>query len=145
MRAALLKRGIVHCHVPVDYKPRTWNEYREFLGRTLVYFNPTRDSPMPRARTEAMFSGCCVLTTPYHGADRFIDSGVNGYIVPREPEYVADLVESLIHEPSRAMELGQRGKETARSLFSWIRFATEWQALLEQIVLLDSAGKTCDV
>jgi hypothetical protein len=137
VRKELARRDILHCHVSADFTPRSWDEYRDFLGRSLLYFNPTRESPMPRARTEAMFSGCCVLTTPHQDADRFIEDGFNGFIVNRDPNRVADLVEELIHRPSRAIAIGQQGKKTAQRLFDWNRYAGEWLELLQE-----TTGKT---
>jgi phosphatidyl-myo-inositol dimannoside synthase len=89
---------------------------------------------MPRARTEAMLSGACILTTPFHGADTFIDHGNSGFLVDRDPCAVADLIESLISDPARAIAIGQRGKRTAQQLFAWDRFAAEWKDLLLEAI-----------
>lgn len=70
-----------------------FNGYRDYLARSLVFFFPAWQSPRPRSRTEAMLSGCCIVTTPYHDADTFIDSGAlkqkqeNGRIVEEHLEY----------------------------------------------------------
>jgi glycosyltransferase involved in cell wall biosynthesis len=133
-REALAEKDIIHCHITVDFQARDWKEYREFLGRSLIYFNPTRESPMPRSRTEAMLSGCCVLTTPYQDADTFIKDGENGFIVPRDPQFVADLCEELINNPERAIKIGQAGKKTAQELFSWNRYAKEWEEFLNFVI-----------
>ena len=86
-------------NTPGCFKARDINDYKEFLSRTLVYFNPTFASPMPRSRTEAMLSGCCVITTPAHGADKFIKDGVNGFLVsPNNVEYSGKLIAKLLKE-----------------------------------------------
>ena len=54
IKDGLEEKGIHHCHITVDAQFKNWTEYRNFLGRSLVYLNPTKESPMPRARTEAM-------------------------------------------------------------------------------------------
>jgi glycosyltransferase involved in cell wall biosynthesis len=133
VKGTLLARGIELCHVPVDFAPGDWDGYRDFLGRSLIYFNPTKESPMPRARSEAMLSGCCVLTTPNHGAENFIEDGRNGFLVPRNAEYVADLVERLLADREGTQAIGQRGKETAVTMFAWTRFAGEWEDLLRRV------------
>lgn len=61
--------------VGVTKKFSSFDGYRDFLGKSLVFFNPTWQSPRPRARTEAFMSGCCVVSTPYQDADTFITSG----------------------------------------------------------------------
>lgn len=133
VKELLQERNIEHCHITVDASFKSWDEYRNFLGRSLIYFNPTKESPMPRSRTEAMFSGCCVLTTPHQDADMFIKDGENGIIVPRSPEKVADLIESLIFDYKTAIQIGQAGKKTALEIFNGERYRTEWRELIRQL------------
>ena len=131
---ALEERGITPCHITVDWRADTFDDYREFLGRSLIYFNPTRESPMPRARTEAMLSGCCIVTTPHQDADTFIKQGENGFIVPRNPEVAADLMVSLIDKYKAAVQVGQNGKKTALELFGTERYQWDWQEYLEKVI-----------
>lgn len=125
----LEEKNITLCHITVDAQFKSFDEYRNFLGRSLIYFNPTRESPMPRARSEAMLSGCCVITTPHQDADTFIEDGVNGFIVKRNPTMVATLVEELLHDYKRAIEIGQKGKETAKKIFDIKRYQNDWTNL----------------
>lgn len=134
VREALADRDIMHCHITVDFNAKDWNDYRNFLGRSLLYFNPTRESPMPRARTEAMLSGCCVITTPAQDADTFIQDGVNGFIVPRDPQYTADLIEKLLNNYKLAVQIGQAGKQTALELFGQDRYRQEWFDYLNFVI-----------
>lgn len=134
VRDGLAEKDIHHCHITVDFEAKNFDEYREFLGRSLVYFNPTKESPMPRARTEAMLSGCCVVTTPSQDADSFIREGINGFLVPRNPQYVVDLIENLLNNYERALAIGQEGKKTATQLFSWDRYAKEWEEYLNFVI-----------
>lgn len=138
IRDELLERGIYHCHISVSWKATDrvgdpWDNYREFLGRSLIYISPMKDSPMPRARTEAMLSGCCVITTPWQDADTFIEDGVNGFICPRNPKWVADKVEWLMAHYEKAVEIGQAGRETAKEIFSVERYQADWKRLLEEV------------
>ena len=130
VKSELRKRDISLCHIGDDFHPGSWDEYRSMLGGSLVYFNPTRESPMPRARTEAMLSGACVITTPYHDADTFIDHGVDGYLIDRDAHGVANLIEYLIHNPHQAISVGQAGKRRAQRIFSSERYASDWLKLL---------------
>lgn len=136
VKDCLEERGISHCHITEvgGYTPKDWEDYRQFLGRSLVYFNPTRESPMPRARTEAMLSGCCVVTTPHQDASDFIQDGVNGYLCERDPEATADLIKGLIEDYPRAIAIGQAGKETARELFTKERFLADWDRLIHELL-----------
>lgn len=130
----LWERDIAHVHITVDWQAGDWDDYRNFLGRSLLYFNPTRESPMPRSRTEAMLSGCCVLTTPSHDADTFIKDGINGFIIKRNPEYVVELIEYLMNHYQEAIKIGQAGKETAKQLFHIDRFVSDWQETIKEVL-----------
>ncbi len=110
-------------HITVNYKCQDWEDYKDFLGRSLIYINPTLDSPMPRSRTEAMLSGCCVLTSKYHGAEDFIKHGKEGFIMPDNPLSYAEAIAQLINENYKeAVQIGQAGKERAKELFSLERY-----------------------
>jgi len=127
--------GITLYQITVDFLPNDWEEYKRFLGRSLIYFNPTYDSPMPRSRTEAMLSGCCVVTTKYHEADQFIKNGKNGFIVPDNPRVIADLNNMLITQHYReAVKIGQEGKKTAQKYFHTDRYLETWYHLIKMIL-----------
>ncbi len=130
----LEERDISLCHITVDATFKSWDEYRNFLGRSLIYFNPTRESPMPRARTEAMLSGCCVITTPHQDADTFIKDKENGFLINRNPTEVVDLIESLLDNYSLAIKIGQEGKKTAEKLFDGERYRKNWEDLIKRVL-----------
>jgi len=133
IREELSYKNIRHCHITVDWSARDWDGYREFLGRSLLYLNPTKESPMPRARTEAMLSGCCVLTTPHQDADQFIEDGKNGFLIPRKPDKVVELIEDLIYDYKKALKIGQEGKKTALRTFHVDRYQSQWASVLYEV------------
>lgn len=135
-----------------------WDAYRNFLGRSMIFFNSTRESCMPRARTEAMLSGCCILTTAYQDEDKFINGDIrsiwanstgtkdfidkvdkfikkneiNGFLIPENPLAVSSLINYLIYDNAKeCLSIGQRGKKTAIKLFNQNRFNEQWKELLE--------------
>lgn len=123
--------------IGVDKKCSNFEDYVSFLSRSLVYFNPTWQSPRPRARTEAMLAGCCIVTTPYQDADTYIKNGENGFLTSmeqiRDPrvmdnsKFAADIIKGLVLDaPEKAMEVGKRGREFAREHFNSEVFAKQW-------------------
>lgn len=128
------KTGLDVQHITVNYKCQDWDDYRQFLGRSLIYINPTLDSPMPRSRTEAMLSGCCVLTSRYHGAAEFLKHGEEGFIMPDNPKSYAETVYQLVmfHYKS-AVEIGQKGKECAKKLFSPERYQKDLYHVISEV------------
>lgn len=134
VQGKLKERGIAHVWVGGDKSFEGFDDWREFLGRSLVYFNPTLESPMPRSRTEAMLSGCCIVTLPNHGAEKFIRQGENGFLVPNNPEVCADLLEKLVRDNYKAaVAIGQEGRKTALEQFKLSRFSSEWRELIREI------------
>ncbi len=122
-------------HITVNFEAKDWYEYREFLGSTLLYINPTFDSPMPRSRTEAMLSGCCVLTSKYHNADEFIEQGKNGFIVPDNPLSYAEVLNQLMNFNYReAIEIGQEAKKTAQKIFHIDRYHEDLWWIINQVL-----------
>lgn len=128
------KTGLDVQHVTVNYKCQDWDDYRQFIGKSLIYINPTLDSPMPRSRTEAMLSGCCVLTSRYHGADEFIEHGKEGFIMPDNPNSYAETCYQLImYHYKEAQEIGQAGKECVKKLFSPERYQKDLYELIVKV------------
>lgn len=131
----LREKGIELMWIQANVKCRSWDEYRETIGRSLVYFNPTWNSPMPRSRTEAMMSGACIISTRHHDWDQYIENGVNGFIIPDNPQSAANLISELLTTRVReAREIGQRGKQTAMIEFSHERWANDWSKFLEGVL-----------
>jgi glycosyltransferase involved in cell wall biosynthesis len=133
----LRSRGIGVTNIGCDLVPRSWEDQRRVLGSALIYLNTTFDSPMPRGRTEAMLCGCCVITTPFHDADRFIANGVNGYLLNDEPRVWGDLVEDLlIRRFDEAVRIGRRAREMASREFHSDRYLADlWQIVTDQAAL----------
>lgn len=130
----LKSRGIQHVHISVDRISKGFDDYRDFVGRSLIYFNPTLESPMPRSRTEAMLSGCCTITLPNHGAEKFIQHGVNGFHVPNEPNAIVELITALMANYKECIRIGQEGKKTATELFNMERYQAQWTELVKKVL-----------
>ena len=111
-----------------------WHTYREYIGKSLVYFNPTIGSPMPRSRTVAMISGACVVTTKFHDADTFIKNGENGFICKLNPQDAADKIAWCLTHYKESVAIGKKGRETAIKLFDKKRFQRDWINLVERVL-----------
>lgn len=135
----LAERGINLGWIGVNklMRPENFDEYRELLGRSLIYFSPLWQSPMPRSRTEAMMSGCCIVSTKHHDWADYIEDGVNGYLIPDNPKAAADLLSRLLTTGyQEALEVGRKGRELAMKEFSHERWASDWEKYLETLGVL---------
>lgn len=135
IKIALKERtGYELTHMNVNYTPEDGLDYKNFLSRSLLHFYPFRDSPMPRSRTEAMFMGCCILTSKHHNADEFIENGVNGFIVPDNPLSYAETAYQLLNFKYKdCVEIGQNAKETARKYFQGDRYRKDMYDLIIKV------------
>ena len=79
-------------------------------------------------------SGCCIVSTANQDAETFLKNGYNAMIVKRDPDYIVKVIKSLIENYSTAIEIGQRGKETARELFNDERYGKQWRELMEAVI-----------
>lgn len=121
--------------VDVKFEPDgDWDSYRNFIGQSLIYINCTKDSPMPSARTEAMMSGCCVLTSKYHDTEEFIENGVNGFIVPDNPISYVEMCKTLIENYNAAVKIGKKGKETMIRVCDMDRYYNQWIEIIDTIM-----------
>lgn len=128
------RSGLDVIHTNVNLHMADWQDYKEFMGTSLIGIYPFRDSPMPRSRTEAMMSGQCVLTSKYHGAEEFIEHGVDGFIVPDNPLSYAEAIHYLINDCYKeAVEIGQRGKAKAIKLFDPKRYESDLWYLIKEV------------
>ena len=115
---------------------RPWAEdyagYRRFLAQARVYFSPTRRGPMPGARTEAMLSGCCIVTVPGNDIEDIITDGATGFIAA-DYRQARDVLRDLEHNPTEAYAIGQRGRALALLEFDARRYAEDWLKLWTDI------------
>jgi glycosyltransferase involved in cell wall biosynthesis len=120
--------------IKVDFKPNDWLEYKDYIERSLIYFNPTLNSPMPRSRGEAMMAGCCVMTTNYHDEDKFIKDVENGILVNNNPKLIADVMYKLLtSQYKRAIEIGKQGRKTAQELFNYDNYKKQWEKIFNKL------------
>jgi len=111
-------------------------DFKEFLGKSLIYFNPTFASCMPRSRTEAMISGCCIVSLAGHDVETYIEDGVNGFIAPRDDaNYTAKLIKMLMDNYEHTKEIGKRGRETAIEIFDRERYKQDWVKFIKDVVV----------
>lgn len=128
------KVGLDILHTNVNYDVKDWEDYKYILGSSLLTITPFRDSPMPRSRTEAMLSGSCVLTSKYQDVERFIENGVNGFILPDNPISYSETIYQLInYNYQDVLQIGYRGKQTAQKYFKSERYLDQLYEILVQV------------
>jgi glycosyltransferase involved in cell wall biosynthesis len=120
-------------NIATDTSP---GKYQDFLGRSLLYFDPSFRTPMNRGRTEAFLSGCCVIQVEgAHDLDRWAIPNQNIILVPNDPEQMASTIADFLENRyTEALKVGQNGKKMAIEQFNPKRYRHDWLALLEKVV-----------
>ena len=114
----------------------SWDSYRRFLGKSLLYIDTSIRTPMNRSRTEAFLSGCCVIQVEgAHDLERWAKDGENIILIPDDSQRIADVIAELLRNGyQKAIQIGQKGKEMAMKEFSPERYRRDWLELLQKVV-----------
>ncbi|MFA6048251.1 MAG: glycosyltransferase [Parcubacteria group bacterium] len=130
-----VKEKIDITHIGQDIIFENFDDYRKYLSESLIYFNPTIHSPMPRGRTEAMLSGCCVVSTPYHDWDKYIIDGKNGFLISgHDIEEAVKILDWCRRNPAKTKKIGEEGRKTAMHHFSPERYRKDWLKLIGDVL-----------
>lgn len=115
---------------------RSPEDYKSFLGRSLLYLDTSFRTPMNRARTEAFLSGCCVVQVEgAHDLERWAKPGENIVIVPNDPEKIAAVVADLLENRyNEAVSIGKKGKEMAIKEFNPEKYRASWIKLMKKTI-----------
>lgn len=107
------------------------NELVSTYQKSLIFVNTSQISPIPSSLLEAMSCGCAVVTTKTCMIPEVVEDGVNGYC-SNDIEYLRDRLSFLLANPDKALELGQKARETILSRFRLDRFVEDWDNLFKR-------------
>ncbi|MEM7010860.1 MAG: glycosyltransferase [Verrucomicrobiota bacterium] len=113
-----------------DCKFTRFDDYRRYLGKGRIFFNPSHASPNPRTRAEAMLCGLAVVSTNCNGEAGYIENGVNGFC-SNDMDELIDWLRQLQDDPELARQIGEVGRKTAQEIFHIDRFQEDWIALVD--------------
>lgn len=116
-------------------KPRIIAELRS----ASVFVLPTLEEGFAISISEAMATGCVVITTPESGASEIIENGVNGFIIPsRSPVSIAEQLRKLFKEPATRTRIGRLASAKVTKELNWTAYEEKLNLFYEQIA---SMGK----
>jgi len=107
--------------------------YRDLIARYSIYFNPTRLSPMPRSRLEALFCGLALVTTSHHDVGRWLEDGVTGFMAD-DPATLRGRLKELCDDPGLCRKLGEAGRQMARERFHVRHYLKTWHETIEEVL-----------
>ncbi len=110
-------------------------EVIQLLSHATVFACPSLYEPLGIVNLEAMACGTAVVASDVGGIPEVVADGVTGLLVPPDdPEALAAALNELIRDPSRAMSMGQAGRDRAIDEFSWTAVAERTAALYAKVV-----------
>jgi phosphatidylinositol alpha-1,6-mannosyltransferase len=100
-----------------------------------VFALPSRGEGFGFVFLEAMAHGKPVIGGAHGGALDLIEDGVTGWLVPHgDVDRLSHALESLLADPSRAREMGARGRDRLVSTFSFERFQSRLSQILNHVL-----------
>ena len=114
-------------------------QLRSFYERCYaVLFTPLNED-LGIVPMEAMAFGKPVIAVNQGGPRETIQDGVDGFLVPPEPEAFAARMAELVSEPDLARTMGAQGFDHVQQ-FSWDRFVARIDDIFEEIAPLAQPG-----
>ena len=90
----------------------------ELMRSADLFVAPSHAEPLGVVYMEAMAMGVATIGTSAGGVAEIIDSGKDGLLVPpRDPEALAEAIQSLIDNPDRRRSLAKAGRESVVANF----------------------------
>jgi phosphatidylinositol alpha-1,6-mannosyltransferase len=101
-----------------------------------VFALPSRGEGFGLVFLEAMAHGKPVIGGAHGGTPDVIEDSVTGLLVPHaDVALLSGALESLLADPARASEMGARGRERVRTVFSFEQFESRLMRVLEDVVI----------
>lgn len=97
--------------------------------RADLFLLPSYSENFGMVVAEAMYMGCPVVLTPEVGLARAVASAGAGVVTSNNPATLAMSINDVLADPERRREMGRRGAEAARRLFSWSRVIEQMESL----------------
>jgi glycosyltransferase involved in cell wall biosynthesis len=97
--------------------------------RADLFLLPSYSENFGMVVAEAMYMGCPVVVTPEVGLARAVASAGAGVVTSNNTATLSMAINDMLADPERRLEMGRRGAEAARRLFSWTRVIEQMESL----------------
>jgi starch synthase len=113
---------------------------REILSAAAVFVCPSVYEPLGIVNLEAMACGTAVVASDVGGIPEVVVDGVTGSLVHYQPDNprdyeaaLADAVNALVADPSRAERYGRTGRQRCIEEFSWAHIAEQTLGIYRKV------------
>jgi glycosyltransferase involved in cell wall biosynthesis len=106
----------------------------ERMARASVYVLPAVREPFPMTVLEALALGIPVIICDDCGLAEFVRTHACGVVVDSSPQSIERAISDLLSDPSRARDMGQRGRSAVQSVFSIDSVGRELEQIYGEIL-----------
>lgn len=115
-------------HVPAS-------ELKTLMSRSHVMVLPSVEEGLALVQAQALACGCPVIGTHHTGAEDLFADGQEGYIVPiRDPDALAERLQSLADDPQLRREMGQHALARVQGYGGWHRYGETAMAIYAALI-----------
>lgn len=120
--------GLKNCraHGSLDHK-----KLAELLKSIQLHIFPSRAEGFPKVTLETAAAGVPSIVYSDYGAEEWITTGKDGFVVKTVDE-IAAVVEDLVAHPAKLQQLADNARELAKS-FDWSIRVKDWEREIEEI------------
>jgi len=86
----------------------------KFYGASDFFILPTIYETFSIVALEAGAAGLPLVVTRVNGLEDFVEEGVNGFFIQRDPKSIADTIQSLVGDQQRLKEMGREAQRRAQ-------------------------------
>jgi len=104
------KRGVANAFLFTGFV----RDVERFYSAGDFFILPTAYEAFPLVAIEAAAVGLPLLVTRVNGLEDFVEEGVNGFFIPREPRGIADAILSLVDNQQKLREMGREAQRRAQ-------------------------------
>ena len=115
----------------VFHGPVTHDRMKELLKSVQLHVFPSRAEGFPKVTLETAAAGVPSLVYGDYGANEWIATGKDGFVVSTIDE-MADVIQRLIDHPEHLQALADNARELARQ-FDWKSLIKDWEREMEAI------------
>ncbi len=117
------------------------HELLQHLHAAQIFCLPSIQEGLALVIAEAMASGLPVIATENTGGREFIEDAKSGLIVPpNDSDAIAASIRSLLEDPARAIDIGQRAAESSKS-FGWDAYGDEIERTYLELLAAGERGQ----
>ena len=128
-KAEIERIGLTNC---VAHGSLTHKQLAEELKNIQFHIFPSRAEGFPKVTLETAAAGVPSLVYDDYGADEWITTGKDGFVVKTIDE-MANVVQTLIDKPELLQPLADNARELANR-FDWKVLVKDWEREIERIV-----------